>query len=76
MTAESRRAQAIHASGIIRPTTIGEPEGTAGKYVGCHWSPEGIGQAGAGFDHDDEIAGPADGKAELSRLDAKGCITG
>ena len=74
--AESRRAQAINASGIIRPMAVVEIRGTAGKDVGCRWSPEGIGQAGVGFDHDDEIAGPADGKAELSVLHAKGRISG
>jgi len=55
---------------IIRTLRIAKIGRAAGKRVGSHWKPHGIGQVRAGFHHNDLIAGPGEVEAELIHLHA------
>ena len=53
--------------GIIRPLGVAEIGRAAGEGVGCHRRPNRMGQVRAGFQHDDEVAGPGDGEPKPIR---------
>jgi len=53
-----RRAKSGRSAGVIRPLGIAEIGRAAGEGVGRHRRPDGVGEACAGFNDDDQVAGP------------------
>lgn len=57
--------------GRIRPKRIAEIGRTPDEGVGCHGSPDGIGQFRGGFNHDGGVSCPGDNETEFIGLQAK-----
>jgi len=59
------------AAGVNSTTGIAEIGRAAGEVLVRHRRPDGVGEACAGFNDDDQVAGPGNGEAELIRLHAE-----
>ena len=78
---QSRRAEAVETTGIIRPLRIAEIRRAIGvdesvERVGGHRQPDGVCKIRAGFHHNDQIAAARDVESKLIRLHAKAAIAG
>ena len=69
-----RRTQPVETTAIIRPPRVAEMDGTVGEGAGLQGNPDGIGQVGAGFNHDGNVrcAGDVEAEAICSHTGALG----